>query len=122
MRNYENPTKCPRCGEPVSFKKQIGMSNDSPKCPSCGHQIHCSFCGHPQIEIKNDKWACPFIDGSPMHFGAHSCCKKENDDWLQNNRFEKAGFTLDEYRISVKEWNKPHLISKKREELRVLQR
>lgn len=100
-KQFEKPTKCPSCDgditQPGYDERMHGY-----KCPSCGHRIYCFFCGYPQIRIKDDKWACPFIEGSGMHFGLYSPTDdEENERWLRENRFGKAGFTLEEYRLAV---------------------
>jgi len=59
----------------------------------------CSHCGHSRVNIKDDIWLCPGMQGSPMHrFGLNDVdeCFKASDI-----RFEaflkKAGCTLEEY-------------------------
>lgn len=121
MRQSKKLDKCPSCSEDILEPSRDERISNGYNCPSCGHRVYCWFCGHPQIQIKEGKWACPFIEGSGLHFGLHSPSDaQKNERWLRENRFEKAGFTLDEYRLAVREWNKPYLIDQKREELGVL--
>lgn len=106
MRQFEKLIKCPRCNNDISKLPSSNYGENNPHCPHCGHKIYCFFCGYPKILIKDDKWACPFIEGSGLHFGSHSPDEEENERWLREERFDKAGFTLNEYREVVKSFNK----------------
>jgi len=94
---------CPRCGKEVEDRAGYQEPYDS-TCPYCKGHIYCSFCYGLVIEIIPGEYACPNIEGSGLHFGMVGCCAEENERWLREERFEKAKFTLEEYREAVKAW------------------
>lgn len=94
---------CPRCGTLLPYRDTSGNQY----CPECKEWAYCGFCYRLIIKINEDGYACPYIEGSPLHFGSPSPTDEEaNERWLRDERFKHFPFTLNEYRIAVKKFKK----------------